>query len=158
MLVMLMLPLWLLFKLAFFGIIVWLVVRKGRIIRDNLKDEVLIGTLSQEELDLICSPFGRMRATFGYGGRVGRRFVASGARLGLCKWHAARAIKGKKQTISIGFIVPLRQELAQLRYEMLQRMGRVPAPGRPRTMGRRQGPSPGATSPGCPPPGGGHRR
>ena len=128
MLVMLMLPLWLLFNLAFLGIIIWLVVRKGRIIRDNLTDEVLIGTLSQEELSLICSPFGRIRATFSYGGGVGRRFVAHGARLGLCKWHAARAIRGKKETISMGFIVPLRQELAKLRYEMLQRMGRVPTP------------------------------
>jgi len=128
MLVMLMLPLWLLFNLAFLGIICWLVVRKGRIIRDNLKDEVLIGTLTQQELNLICSPFGRMKATFGHGGSAGRRFISHGARLGLCKWHAARAMKGKKETISIGFIVPLRQELAQLRYEMLQRMGRAPAP------------------------------
>jgi RsiW-degrading membrane proteinase PrsW (M82 family) len=128
MLVMLMLPLWLLFNVAFLGIIIWLVVRKGRIIRDNLKDEVLIGTLSQQELNLICSPFGRLKATFGYGGSAGRRFVAHGARLGLCKWHAARAMKSKKETISMGFIVPLRQELAQLRYEMLQRMGRAPVP------------------------------
>jgi RsiW-degrading membrane proteinase PrsW (M82 family) len=128
MLVMLMLPLWLLFNLAFFGIIVWLVVRKGRIIRENLKDEILIGALSQEELDLICSPFGRLRATFNYGGAVGRRFVAHGARLGLCKWHAARAMRGKKQTISMGFIGPLRHELAKLRYEMFQRMGQRKAP------------------------------
>ncbi len=126
MLVMLMLPLWLFFNLAFFAIICWLVIRKGRIIRDNLRDEVLIGTLSQEELNLICSPIGRLRATFRHGGAVGRRFVAHGARLGLCKWHAARAMKGKKETISVGFIVPLRQELARLRLEMWHRMGAVP--------------------------------
>jgi hypothetical protein len=101
------------------------VVRKGRIIRDNLNDEVLIGNLSQEELDLICSPFGRLRATLRHGGTIGRRFVAHGARLGLCKWHAARAAKGKKETISAGFIVPLRQELARLRHHMLVRMGRI---------------------------------
>jgi RsiW-degrading membrane proteinase PrsW (M82 family) len=128
MVTMLMLPLWILFVFAFFGIIVWLVVRKGRIIRANLRDEVLIGTLTEQELVLICSPFGRLRASFGHGGSAGRRFVAHGARLGLCKWHAARAMKSKKETISMGFIVPLRQELAQLRYEMLQRMGRAPAP------------------------------
>jgi RsiW-degrading membrane proteinase PrsW (M82 family) len=128
MLVMLMLPLWLLCNVAFLGSIIWLVMRKGRIIRDNLRDEVLIGTMSEEELNLICSPVGRIRATFRYGGSVGRRFVSHGARLGLCKWHAARAIKGKKETISMGFIVPLRQELAKLRYEMHQRMGRIPAP------------------------------
>jgi len=126
MLVMLMLPLWLLFNLAFFAIICWLVIRKGRIIRENLRDEVLIGTLTQDELNLICSPIGRLRATFRHGGAVGRRFVAHGARLGLCKWHAARAMKGKKETISVGFIVPLRQELARLRWEMLHRMGALP--------------------------------
>jgi hypothetical protein len=170
MLVMLMLPLWLLFNLAFFGIIIWLVVRKGRIIRDNLKDEVLIGTLSEEELRLICSPFGRLKATFSYGGGAGRRFVRQGARLGLCKWHAARALKGKKETISMGFIVPLRQELAKLRFEMLRRMGRLPAqqpawqggpPG-----GWQQGPPPGWYGPGgggpphggAPPHGGGPPR
>jgi hypothetical protein len=125
MLVMLMLPLWILFNVAFLAIIVWLVVRKGRIIRDNLNDEVLIGNLSQQELDLICSPIGRLRATFAHGGTIGRRFVEHGARLGLCKWHAARAARGKKETLSAGFIVPLRQELARLRYQMLVRMGRT---------------------------------
>jgi uncharacterized membrane protein YgcG len=159
MLVMLMLPLWLLFNLAFLAIIIWLVVRKGRIIRDNLKDEVLIGTMSQEELNLICSPFGRLRATFRYGGGVGRRFVRHGARLGLCKWHAARALKGKKETISMGFIVPLRQELAKLRYEMHQRMGRAPQQawsGQAQQPGW-QGPPPGWQGPpgGAPPQGGG---
>src|SRR5258708_30686198 len=72
MLVMLMLPLWLLFNFAFLGIIIWLVMRKGRIIRDNLKDEVLIGTLTQQELNLICSPFGRLKATFAHGVSAGR--------------------------------------------------------------------------------------
>jgi RsiW-degrading membrane proteinase PrsW (M82 family) len=158
MLVMLMLPLWLLFNLAFLAIIIWLVMRKGRIIRDNLKDEILIGTMSQEELNLICSPFGRLRATFRYGGGVGRRFVAHGARLGLCKWHAARALKGKKETISMGFIVPLRQELAKLRYEMYQRMGRAPqgawSGAGPQQQGW-QGQPPGWQGPGGAPPHGG---
>jgi protease PrsW len=152
MLVMLMLPLWLLFNLAFLGIICWLVLRKGRLIRENLKDEVLIGTLTQEELNLICSPFGRMKATFGHGGSAGRRFVAQGARLGLCKWHAARAMRGKKETISMGFIVPLRQELAQLRYEMLQRMGRIPAPA-PAWQPQQRPPHGWQPPPGGPPPG-----
>jgi len=152
MLVMLMLPLWLLFNLAFLGIICWLVVRKWRIIRDNLKDEVLIGTLTQQELNLICSPFGRMKATFGHGGSAGRRFISHGARLGLCKWHAARAMKGKKETISIGFIGPLRQELAQLRYEMLQRMGRAPAPA-PTWQPQQRPPQGWQPPPGGPPPG-----
>jgi protease PrsW len=118
MLVVLMLPLWLLFLFAFFGIIVWLVVRKGRIIRDNLTDEVHAGWLSGQELSLICSPFAQTRARFSHGGALTRKFVAQGARLGLCKWHAARAMKNRTETISLGMIAPIRQELARLRGEI----------------------------------------
>src|SRR5258705_9450010 len=100
MLVMLMLPIWLLFNLAFLCIIIWLVVRKGRIIRDNLKDEILIGTLSQEELNLICSPVGRIRATFRYGGGVGRRLVAHRARRRVCQTHAGRALQRGEENIN----------------------------------------------------------
>jgi hypothetical protein len=107
----------LLFALTFFGIIVALVVRKGRTIRAYLRDEVLIGNLSQEEVDLICSPFGRLKAQMS-SGTVGRMFVRAAARLALSKWHTARAMKGQKRTISADFIVPLRQELARLRAEM----------------------------------------
>jgi RsiW-degrading membrane proteinase PrsW (M82 family) len=129
MFLMLMLPLWFLFICGFFGIIVWLVMRKGRIIRENLHDEMLIGSLSREELALICSPIGLLRAAWRDGG-LGRRFVACGSRLGLCKWHAARAIKGDKQTISSVLIAPLRQELARLRRELYQR--RLPSSAPPR--------------------------
>lgn len=107
-----------LFALAFMVIIVILVWRKGKIIRDHLKDEVLIGNLTQEECALICSPIGRLRATFSWRGMTGRKFIRAGARLALSKWHTARAMKGQKRTISADFIVPLRQELARLRAEM----------------------------------------
>src|SRR5262249_58148727 len=61
-------PLWLLFVLAFMGIVVALVIRKGRTIRGYLRDEVLLGNLSQEEVDLICSPVGRIKCTFSWRG------------------------------------------------------------------------------------------
>src|SRR6185436_13346214 len=51
---------WLLFVAAFFAIIIALVVRKGSTIRDHLKDKVLLGSISQQDLDLVCSPFGRL--------------------------------------------------------------------------------------------------
>lgn len=110
--------LWFLFIVAFFIIIVVLVVRKGRTIRDNLRDEVLLGNLNQEELDLVCSPVGRLKATFSWRGATGRAFIRAAARLALSKWHTARAMKGQKMTISADFIVPLRRELAQLRHEL----------------------------------------
>lgn len=114
----LMLGFWLLFVVAFLIIVIVLVAREGRIIREHLKDEVLMGTISQEELDLVCSPFGRLQCTFGWRGSAGREFIRTAAKLALAKWHAGRAMKGQKRTISIDFIGPLRQEMGQSRAEM----------------------------------------
>ncbi|HSN97858.1 MAG TPA: PrsW family intramembrane metalloprotease, partial [Candidatus Nanopelagicales bacterium] len=116
--------LWLVFVAAFFVMIIALVVRKGRTIRDHLKDEVLLGNISQDDLDLICSPVGRLRCTLTWRGAPGRNLIRAGARLGLSKWHTARAMKGQKRTISADFIVPLRQELKEHRQAMLARAPR----------------------------------
>jgi RsiW-degrading membrane proteinase PrsW (M82 family) len=109
------LVLWICFVAAFFGMIVVLVVRKGRVIRDHLRDEVLIGNLTQEELDLICSPVGRMRCSLSWRGSTGRDLIRAASRLALHKWHTARANKGQKRTISADSIGPLRQEVVRLR-------------------------------------------
>jgi RsiW-degrading membrane proteinase PrsW (M82 family) len=119
-----MLPLWFIFVFGFFAIIIVLVVRKGRTIRDFLKDEVLLGNLSQDELELICSPVGRLKCTFSWRGGTGRDFIGAGARLALSKWHTARAMKGQKRTISADFIAPMRQELARLRGQLIAKMPR----------------------------------
>lgn len=123
-LVALMLPLWLLFVLAFFGVVIYLVVRKGRIIRDHLKDEVLMGNLTYWELQLVTSPVGRWRATFSWGGSAGRRFIDAAARLALSKWHTGRATQGRKLTVSADMIFPLRQELTKLRAEVARALRR----------------------------------
>jgi RsiW-degrading membrane proteinase PrsW (M82 family) len=118
------LVLWLMFVFAFIVIVVALVIRKGRTIRSYLRDEVLLGNLSQEEVNLICSPVGRLKCTLSWRGKTGRDFIRSGARLALSKWHTARAMKGQKRTISADFIVPMRQELKRLRGEMFAKMPR----------------------------------
>jgi protease PrsW len=120
----LLLPVWLIFVFSFFAIIVVLVMRKGRTIRSHLRDEVLLGNLSQDELELICSPVGRLKCTFSWRGKAGREFIRSGARLALSKWHTARAMQGQKRTISADFIAPMRQELRRLRGELVARMPR----------------------------------
>ena len=122
-LTMVMLPVWFVVVIAFLCIIIWLVIRKGKTIRQNLQDEVLLGNLTPWELELVCSPFGRMKAQFNYGGGTGRRFVGAAARLGLSKWHAARAARGRHRTVSAEWIVPLRQELYQLREEIARKKG-----------------------------------
>ncbi len=148
-LVLIMLPLWFLFVLAFFGLVIWLVKRKGKIIRDHLKDEVLMGNLTPWELDLITSPVGRIKATFSFGGAAGRRFVDAAARLALSKWHTGRATQGRKLTVSADMIYPLRQDLHRLRADIARALGRaVPqpqawsAPAQPQAYGPPQGQPP----------------
>ncbi|MFO0640962.1 MAG: PrsW family intramembrane metalloprotease [Polyangiaceae bacterium] len=129
MLPLLMLPLWFLFVIAFFGLLLWLVMRKGKIIRSNLEDEVLLGNLTPQELLLVTSPIAHIKATFSWGGAPGRRFVDAAARLALSKWHTGRATRARKATISADFVVPLRQDLAKYRGEMSQSLRRqLPQP------------------------------
>lgn len=123
-LVVVMFPIWFLIVIGFSILVIWLVIRKGRIIRDHLRDEVLMGNMTPWELALVTSPFARMKATFSYGGSVGRRFVDAAARLALSKWHTGRATQDRKLTVSSDMIFPLRQELFRLRGEVARALGR----------------------------------
>lgn len=134
MLVLVMLPLWLLFVTGFGVMVLLLVRRKGRIITEHLKDEVLTGHLTPAELDFVTSVFSWWKATFTWGGAPARRFVEVAARLALSKWHSRRAAQGHSQTISGAFVAPLRKELKQRRDEMGRALGRPlpqPEPWRP---------------------------
>lgn len=117
-LALLLLPLWLLFVLAFMVMVLVLVLRRGRIIREHLQDEVLMGFLSAQELALVSSAFGQMRARFGPHGALRMQLVAAAARLALSKWHAIRALQGNNRTMSFDFIAPLRARIASLRAQM----------------------------------------
>ena len=110
----LMLPLWLMFVIAFIVIVAVLVRRRGKIIRAHLIDEVALGHLSQAELDLVASAFGGVTAYI-RNGRAGVEFVRAVARLALSKWHSARAMKEIKHTVSMDFILPLRRKIKDLR-------------------------------------------
>jgi RsiW-degrading membrane proteinase PrsW (M82 family) len=112
----LLLPLWLIFVLAFVVIVISLVVRRGRIIRAHLLDEVALGHLTQRELDIVCSAFGGLVAWIKKGKR-GTEFVRAVARLGLSKWHTARAVRGQNKTYSMDFILPLRARIRELRQQ-----------------------------------------
>ena len=133
-LVAVMMPLWLLFVLGFIGMVFYLVVRKGRIIRDHLKDEVLMGNMTLWELQLVTSPVGRWRARFSWGGSAGRKFIDIAARLALSKWHTGRATQGRKLTVSADMIYPLRQQMTAARAEVsrvLRRPVEQPRPWQP---------------------------
>lgn len=110
-----MLLFWFIFVALFFVILIVLVRRKGNIIRQYLRDEVLMGNMSQQEVELVCSPFGRLSCMFSWRGTEGKDFISAAGRLALSKWHTARAMKGQKRTISADFIGPLRQDIVRLR-------------------------------------------
>ena len=112
-----MLPVWLLFVLTFVVIVVVLVRRRGRIIRAHLVDEVALGYLAQWEVDMVCKAFGVFEARMKWGPR-GAEFVRAAARLALSKWHSGRAYRQQTHTVSMDFIVPLRQKIRQLRAEL----------------------------------------
>ena len=109
-----MLPLWMMFVAAFIILVMVLVSRRGRIIRQHLVDEVAMKNITPQELDLVCSAFGGLVA-FAKRGRKGSEFVRAVARLGLSKWHTARAMRGQNKTFSMDFIVPLRARIKELR-------------------------------------------
>lgn len=117
-LALLVLPLWLLFVVAFFVMVIALVARRGRIIRENLQDEVYLRTITQEELSLVGSAFGIFRARMGHNGAVRAALISAIARLALAKWHATRAMQGRQVTVSFDFIVPLRERISQLRGQL----------------------------------------
>ena len=112
----LLLVVWILFVLGFVVLVIGLVYRRGKLIRQHLTDEVALGHLTQAELDLVTSVFGTVTAMIRKGFR-GQEFVRAVARLGLSKWHTARAMKGSKATVSMDFILPLRAKIRQLRAE-----------------------------------------
>jgi len=110
----LLLPIWLLFVLGFVVMIIVLVARRGKIIRQHLLDEVALGTISQQELELVCSAFGLFKARLSRG-PAGAELVRATARLALSKWHTTRAMEGQHRTVSMDFIAPLRRRIAELR-------------------------------------------
>jgi protease PrsW len=111
-----MVPLYGLLLVFFLGIVTWLVVREGRALRRSLQDEVYIGNLAAEHLELVCSPVGRIRSALGAGGPQARHIIRVAIRLGMAKWHLSRAMKAHKGTFSMDAIAPLRQELLRLRH------------------------------------------
>ena len=114
--------------LLFLGLLAGLVLREGAQLRRYLKDEMLLGHITEEQFRLICSPLGRLTAQLQFG-RTGRQLVKVGTRLGMAKWHASRALAGQVQTISLGAVAPLRQQLIGLSRETRARVPPEPAPG-----------------------------
>lgn len=115
----LLLPFWFVLFFAFVLTLVLLVRRRGRILREQLAREVRMGTITQTELDFVISAFGRLHARLARGER-GEQFARAVARLGLSTWHADRAVLVGARTLSQSAVAPLREEIAQIREQMLR--------------------------------------
>ncbi|MDW8246749.1 MAG: PrsW family intramembrane metalloprotease [Sandaracinaceae bacterium] len=105
---------WILFFFAL--LVLYLVRRRGKILKQYLQDEVMLGHITQRELELVTSAFGTMSA-FLKKGKKGVEFLRAIARLGLMKWRAARAMQNKALTFAGDFILPLRERIRGLRAE-----------------------------------------
>lgn len=116
--VLILLPLWFLFVVAFLVMVVVLVQRRGGIIRRYLEDELVLGTITREEFELTTSAFGLYRAGMGPHGKVRQQLIRAAARLALSKWHAGRAMKSALSTVSFDFIGPLRDQIRALRAQI----------------------------------------
>jgi protease PrsW len=106
--------------LAFVGLIIYLVKREGRILRQTLATEVQRGLISQEQLDTVVSIFRRSTWVWSALGNAAqmnarRQFLRSVAKLGLCYWHVDRAVAARSQTTSFTLLPKLQAEVFGLR-------------------------------------------
>ena len=110
--------------LAFVGAIAYLVRREGRILRQTLAREVERGLISAHQLDIAVSVFRRTSWLLGALGdgrrfRARRQFLRAVAKLGLCRWHQARAIEADRTTDSLPLIGRLQAEVYYLQGEIV---------------------------------------
>jgi protease PrsW len=105
---------------AFLGVIIYLVHREGRILKQALAMEVKRGLITQNHLDIAISVFRRsgwVAAAIGNGGLFSarRQFLRSVAKLGLCHWHVQRAAQAGTETASFPLINQFQAEVFSLR-------------------------------------------
>ncbi|MBO0722217.1 MAG: PrsW family intramembrane metalloprotease [Blastocatellia bacterium] len=105
---------------AFLGVIVYLVHREGRILKQALAVEVKRGLITQNQLDTAISVFRRtgwVASAIGDGHLFDarRKFLRSVAKLGLCHWHVQRAAQAGAETASFPLINQFQAEVFSLR-------------------------------------------
>jgi RsiW-degrading membrane proteinase PrsW (M82 family) len=111
---------------AFLAVIIYLVHREGRILKQSLAVEVKRGLITQRQLDIAISVF---RRTGWVASAIGdsrlfdarRRFLRSVAKLGFCHWHVQRAAEAGAETTSFPLITQFQAEVFSLRDEVENR-------------------------------------
>src|SRR5262249_41611098 len=105
---------------AFLAVIIYLVHREGRILKQALAVEVKRGLITQRQLDIAISVFRRtgwVASAIGDGRLFDarRQFLRSVAKLGLCHWHVQRAAEAGSETTSFPLIAQFQAEVFSLR-------------------------------------------
>lgn len=108
---------------AFICLIVFLIRREARILRQTLSAEVEKGLIAPEVLDVVISLFRRSTWVLSaFGNRqlfnARRQYLRAVAKLGLCHWHNSRAVEAKGDTGSFSVIPQLRAEVFKLGQEI----------------------------------------
>lgn len=109
--------------IAFICLIVVMIRREARILRETLSVEVEKGLISPETMEIVMSVFRRSSWVFAaFGNRqlfnARRQYLRAVAKLGLCHWHNSRAVEAKGDTGSFSLIPQLRAEVFKLNHEI----------------------------------------
>ncbi len=105
---------------GFVCVIVMMVRREGRILRQMLSTEVERGLIAPEHLEIAISVFRRSRWVLSAFGdnklfNARRQYLRSVAKLGLCHWHNSRAVAAQGHTGSFSVTPQLQAEIFGLR-------------------------------------------
>jgi hypothetical protein len=109
--------------IGFLVVIIFLVRREGRILRQTLSAEVERGLITPDHLEIAISIFRRSNWVFSALGNrtmlnARRQYLRAVAKLGLCHWHNSRAMAAQGKTGSFSIIPKLQAEVFKLRHEI----------------------------------------
>ncbi|MEW6732436.1 MAG: PrsW family glutamic-type intramembrane protease [Acidobacteriota bacterium] len=116
---------WVPLFLIFLGVMIYMLRREGRVIKEMLTVEVARGLITPAQLELIGSTMGRIKwlmSSLTSGNwkrlRAQRNFLRAVTKLAFCYWHVARAAAANNQTRSLTQIPKFQAEVMTLREQI----------------------------------------
>lgn len=116
---------WVPLFLIMFGVMIYMVRREAKLIKEMLVIEVARGLISSQQLELVGSSIARAKwlissITSGNWKKFSaqRRFLRAVTKLAFCYWHVARASQANSQTQSLPQIPKFQAEVMQLKTEI----------------------------------------
>jgi hypothetical protein len=116
---------WVPLFLIMFGVMIYMVFREAKIIKQMLAIEVARGLITQEQLELVGSSLSRVKwlASSVFSGNMKkfaaqRKFLRAVTKLAFCYWHVARANAANSQTQSLPQIPKFQAEVMTLKAEI----------------------------------------